>query len=60
LADSLRFERETITEHGRLSDLLMKISTGDIDFCDVFAPPATRQAMPVDPHEWQERRIFEA
>jgi hypothetical protein len=68
-ADYLRFERETIRRSQNMvaglvdpSDLSMEISTGDIDevdFCDMFAPSATRQAMIVDPHEWQERRVFE-
>jgi hypothetical protein len=68
-ADYLRFERETLRRSQNMvaglvdpSNLSMDISTGDIDevdFCDMFPPAAARRAMLVDPHDWQERRIFE-
>jgi hypothetical protein len=38
---------------------IFTVDIDEVDFFDVFAPPATRQAIPIDPHEWQERRIFE-
>jgi hypothetical protein len=68
LADHLMAEREIIKRPqnamtGLLdpSNLSLEISTGDIDeltFADMFAPAATRRAVLIDPHEFQERRFF--